>query len=91
MCRNQKRIIHVQPSQQAQDDAFEMKIKQEVAIGTTEVTHNHDVTWKEVAKAWVGRILQHFIPVSALGKMLLYYQAHVANSQHILPSMNVFM
>jgi hypothetical protein len=50
MCRNQKRIIHVQPSQQAQDDAFEMKIKQEVAIGTTEVTHNHDVTWKEVAK-----------------------------------------
>jgi hypothetical protein len=28
MCRNQKRIIHVQPSQQPQDDAFEMKIKQ---------------------------------------------------------------
>jgi hypothetical protein len=53
MCRNQKRIIHVQPSQQAQDDAFEMKIKQEVAIGTTEVTHNHDVTWKEVAKVIV--------------------------------------
>ena len=50
MCRNQKRIIHVQPSQQPQDDAFERKIKQEVAIRTTEVTCNRDVTWKEVAK-----------------------------------------
>lgn len=50
MCKNRKRIIHVQPSQQPQDDTFERKIKQEVAIGTTEVTHNHDVTWQEVAK-----------------------------------------
>lgn len=51
MCKNRRRIIHVQPSQQPQDDAFERKLKQEVAIGTTEVTQNHDVTWKDVAKA----------------------------------------
>jgi hypothetical protein len=50
MCKNRRRIIHVQPRKQPQDDALERKIKQEVAIGTTEVTHNHDVTWKEVAK-----------------------------------------